>query len=116
MAKAGKGPLVVLVVSQKKYDDCAKVHATLDAIHEKSGISIIAHVGRGAGAFASAWARIPRKQLVSEFISRAPDTRTAVKAVLASNVDLIVAFDPMSEKAVRKLAKNTGAAVLSKVS
>lgn len=112
MGKKRKGPLVVLVLSSKKYDDCAHVHKTLDGIHEKKGISIVAHLGRGAGAFASAWSRIARPTPVSEFISRAATTKIAVKAVLASHVDLVVVFDAKTMSAVRKTAVKKGIAVL----
>lgn len=112
MATRSKSPLVVLVLSSKKYDDCAHVHRTLNRIHERKGISIIAHLGRGAGAFASAWSRIARPTPVSEFISRASTTKIAVKAVLASQVDLIVVFDTKALSAIRKPAAKKGIAVL----
>lgn len=114
MANRSKGPLVVLVLSSKTYDDCAHVHRTLDEINEKKGISIVAHLGRGAGAFASAWSRIARPTPVSEFISRAATTKLAVKAVLASHVDLVVVFDRKTFAAVRKMASKRGIAVLNR--
>lgn len=113
MAKKRKGPLVVLVLSSKNYDDSAFVHKSLDEVHDKNGISIVAHLGRGAGAFASAWSRIAKPQPVSEFISRASSSKIATTAVMESHVDLIIAFGSFKALAsIRKLATKKGIAVL----